>query len=185
MIATLYPATAPQDQRTITLVNTLRDSLIPQAEHGTGLVVHVGGQTAAAIDFAHVLGSKLPLFVAVIVILAFVLLTAVFRSLLIPLVASALNLLSVVAALGAITAVFTRGWGGSLLGLSGTGPADAFLPVVMFSVLFGLSMDYVSVSLVALEPGLEGVMAVSYCGNYGSTASRNGRSRARWRASIP
>ncbi|MGD0247400.1 MAG: MMPL family transporter, partial [Streptosporangiaceae bacterium] len=142
VIATLYPATAPQDQRTVTLVNTLRDSLIPQAEHGNGLVVHVGGQTATAIDFAHVLGSKLPLFVAVVVILAFVLLTAVFRSLLIPLVASALNLLSVVAALGAITAVFTRGWGGSLLGLSGTGPVDAFLPVVMFSVLFGLSMDY-------------------------------------------
>ena len=142
VIATLYPATAPQDQRTVTLVNTLRDSLIPQAEHGNGLVVHVGGQTATAIDFAHVLGSKLPLFVAVVVILAFVLLTAVFRSLLIPLVASALNLLSVVAALGAIAALFTRGWGGSLLGLSGTGPVDAFLPVVMFSVLFGLSMDY-------------------------------------------
>ena len=82
------------------------------------------------------------MFVAVVVILAFVLLTAVFRSLLIPLIASALNLLSVVAALGAITAVFTRGWGASLLGLSGTGPVDAFLPVVMFSVLFGLSMDY-------------------------------------------
>jgi RND superfamily putative drug exporter len=142
VIATLYPATAPQDQRTVTLVSTLRDTLIPQAEYGSGLVVHVGGQTATAIDFAHVLGSKLPLFVAVVVILAFVLLTAVFRSLLIPLVASVLNLLSVVAALGAITALFTRGWGGSLLGLSGTGPVDAFLPVVMFSVLFGLSMDY-------------------------------------------
>jgi RND superfamily putative drug exporter len=142
VLATLYPATAPQDRQTITLVNTLRDSLIPRAEDGSGLVVHVGGQTATAIDFAHVLGSKLPLFVAVVVILAFVLLAAVFRSLLIPLVASVLNLLSVVAALGAITAVFTRGWGASLLGLAGTGPVDAFLPVVMFSVLFGLSMDY-------------------------------------------
>ncbi len=142
VLATLYPATAPQDQRTVTLVSTLRGSLIPAAEHGSGLVVHVGGQAATAIDFAHVLGSKLPLFVAVVVILAFILLTAVFRSLLIPLVASALNLVSVVAALGAITAVFTRGWGSSLLGLPGTGPVDAFLPVVMFSVLFGLSMDY-------------------------------------------
>jgi RND superfamily putative drug exporter len=142
VLATLYPATAPQDQRTITLVSTLRDTLIPQAEHGTSLVAHVGGQTATAIDFAHVLGSKLPLFVAVVVILAFILLAAVFRSLLIPLVASVLNLISVVAALGAITAVFTKGWGSSLLGLSGTGPVDAFLPVVMFSVLFGLSMDY-------------------------------------------
>ncbi len=142
VLATLYPATAPQDQRTVTLVSTLRDSLIPQAEHGSTLVAHVGGQTATAIDFAHVLGSKLPLFVAVVVILAFILLAAVFRSLLIPLVASALNLISVVAALGAITALFTKGWGASLLGLSGTGPVDAFLPVVMFSVLFGLSMDY-------------------------------------------
>jgi putative drug exporter of the RND superfamily len=142
VLATLYPATAPQDQRTITLVNTLRDNLIPRAEHGSGLVAHVGGQAASAIDFAHVLGSKLPLFVAVVVILAFILLAAVFRSLLIPLTASLLNLLSVVAALGAITAVFTRGWGASLLGLSATGPVDAFLPVVMFSVLFGLSMDY-------------------------------------------
>jgi putative drug exporter of the RND superfamily len=142
VLATLYPATAPQDRRTITLVSTLRDSLIPRAEHGSGLVAHVGGQTATAIDFAHVLGSKLPLFVAVVVILAFILLAAVFRSLLIPVVASALNLISVVAALGAITAVFTKGWASSLLGLSGTGPVDAFLPVVMFSVLFGLSMDY-------------------------------------------
>jgi RND superfamily putative drug exporter len=142
VLATLYPATSPQDQQTITLVNTLRGSLIPQAEHGSSLTVHVGGQTAAAIDFAHVLGSKLPLFVAVVVILAFLLLAAVFRSLLIPLVASLLNLVSVAAALGAITAVFTKGWGASLLGLSGTGPLDAFLPVVMFSVLFGLSMDY-------------------------------------------
>jgi RND superfamily putative drug exporter len=90
VIATLYPATAPQDQQTVALVTTLRDSLIPQARAGTGLVVHVGGQTATAIDFAHVLGSKLPLFVAVVV----------------------------------------------------TGPVDAFLPVVLFSVLFGLSMDY-------------------------------------------
>jgi putative drug exporter of the RND superfamily len=142
VLATLYPATAPQDQRTITLVSTLRETLIPRAAHGSGLVVHVGGPTATAIDFAHVLGSKLPLFVAVVVILAFILLAAVFRSLLIPLVASALNLVSVVAALGAITAVFTKGWGAPLLGLSGTGPVDAFLPVVMFSVLFGLSMDY-------------------------------------------
>lgn len=142
VLATVYPATAPQDQRTTTLVSTLRDTLIPRAEHGSGLIVHVGGQTATAIDFAHILGSKLPLFVAVVVILAFILLAAVFRSLLVPLVASVLNLLSVVAALGAITAVFTKGWGASLLGLSGTGPVDAFLPVVMFSVLFGLSMDY-------------------------------------------
>ncbi|HEX3815357.1 MAG TPA: MMPL family transporter, partial [Mycobacteriales bacterium] len=119
-----------------------RDNLIPPAERGSGLAVHVGGQTAAGIDVSSVLGSKPPLFVTVVVVLAFILLTAVFRSLLIPLVASVLNLLSVAAAVGAITAVFTKGWGGSLLRLAGTGPVDAFLPVVMFSVLFGLSMDY-------------------------------------------
>lgn len=141
-IATLYPTTSPQDAQTVTLVDTLRNTLIPAAERGTGLSVHVGGQSASAIDFSRTLGGKLPLFVAVVVILAFVLLMAVFRSVLIPLVASLLNLVSVAAALGAITAVFTKGWGAALIGLSGTGPVDAFLPVVMFSVLFGLSMDY-------------------------------------------
>jgi RND superfamily putative drug exporter len=98
--------------------------------------------TATNIDFAHVLTDKLPIFVVIVVLLAFLLLMAVFRSLLIPLVASAMNLLSVGAALGAMNAVFSWGWGGSLLGLSGTGPVDAFLPVLIFSVLFGLSMDY-------------------------------------------
>jgi putative drug exporter of the RND superfamily len=141
-LATVYPATGPQAARTINLVNELRDHLIPLAAGGTGLVVHVGGVTAANIDFASVLTSKLPLFIAVVVILAFVLLLVVFRSLLIPLVASVMNLLSVGAGLGALNAVFHWGWGSSVLGLSGAGPIDVFVPVVMFSVLFGLSMDY-------------------------------------------
>ena len=98
--------------------------------------------TATNIDFSHVLTSKLPLFIAVVVLLAFLLLMAVFRSLLIPLVASVMNLLSIGAALGAMNAVFNWGWGSSILGLSGTGPIDAFIPVLLFSVLFGLSMDY-------------------------------------------
>jgi putative drug exporter of the RND superfamily len=123
-------------------VNHLRDTLIPRAGHGTGLAVHVGGVTATNIDFSHVLTDKLPLFITVVVILVFLLLMMVFRSLLIPLVASVMNLLSVGAALGALNAVFTWGWGNSILGLSGTGPVDAFVPVIMFSVLFGLSMDY-------------------------------------------
>jgi RND superfamily putative drug exporter len=142
LLATLYPTTSPQAQQTVNLVNDLRDHLIPQAADGTSLVVHVGGVTATNIDFAHVLTDKLPLFIAIVVILAFLLLAAVFRSLLIPLVASVMNLLSVGAALGAMNAVFNWGWGGSLLHLSGTGPVDAFLPVLIFSVLFGLSMDY-------------------------------------------
>jgi RND superfamily putative drug exporter len=142
LLATLYPTTSPQAQQTVGLVNNLRDHLIPEAASGTSLVVHVGGVTATNIDFAHVLTDKLPIFIAIVVLLAFLLLAAVFRSLLIPLVASAMNLLSVGAALGAMNAVFNWGWGKSLLHLSGTGPVDAFLPVLIFSVLFGLSMDY-------------------------------------------
>jgi len=142
IVATVYPATSPQATQTISLVDNLRTSLIPQAARGTGLIVHVGGETATNIDFSQVLGDKLPVFIAVVVILAFLLLAAVFRSLLIPLTAAILNLLSVGAALGALNAVFNWGWGASLLGLTGTGPIDAFLPVIMFSVLFGLSMDY-------------------------------------------
>jgi RND superfamily putative drug exporter len=142
VIATLYPASRPQAQQTVDLVNHLRQDLIPAAEQGTGLVVHVGGVTASNIDFAHVLTDKLPVFIAVVVLLAFLLLLVVFRSLLVSLVASVMNLLSVGAALGAVNAVFNWGWGASVLGLSGTGPVEAFLPVIMFSVLFGLSMDY-------------------------------------------
>jgi RND superfamily putative drug exporter len=141
-LATVYPASGPQDGPTIALVNQLRHHLIPQAAAGTGLVVHVGGVTASNVDFAAVLTSKLPLFIAVVVILAFVLLMVVFRSLLIPLVASVMNLLSVGAGLGALNAVFHWGWGTSVLGPSGSGPIDSFVPVIMFSVLFGLSMDY-------------------------------------------
>jgi RND superfamily putative drug exporter len=142
LLATVYPTTSPQAQPTVSLVNHLRDQIIPRAEQGTSLAVHVGGVTASNIDFAHVLTSKLPIFIAVVVLLAFGLLMAVFRSLLIPLVASVMNLLSVAAALGGMVAVFSWGWGDSLLRLTGTGPIDAFLPVLVFSVLFGLSMDY-------------------------------------------
>ena len=142
LLATVYPTTSPQASQTVSLVNELRGQLIPRADSGTSLVVHVGGVTATNIDFAHVLTDKLPIFIAIVVLLAFLLLMAVFRSLLIPLLASVMNLLSVGAALGAMNAVFSWGWGGSLLRLSGTGPVDAFLPVLIFSVLFGLSMDY-------------------------------------------
>ena len=142
MLATVYPATSPQASQTAGLVDNLRDNLIPRAEHGTSLAVHVGGVTATNIDFSHALTSKLPVFIAVVVVLAFLLLMTVFRSLLIPLVAAVMNLLAVGAALGALNAVFNWGWGSSILRLSGTGPIDAFIPVLLFSVLFGLSMDY-------------------------------------------
>ncbi len=141
-VANLYPSTSPQATQTSSLLARLRADVIPRAQAGTGLTVLVGGPTAIQSDFSHVLSSKLPLFVAVVVLLAFLLLMAVFRSLLIPLVASIMNLLSVGAALGILNAVFSWGWGHSLFGISGTAPVEVFVPVLMFSILFGLSMDY-------------------------------------------
>jgi RND superfamily putative drug exporter len=141
-LSTLYPTTGPSSKQTVSLVNHLREQVIPASQSDSNLRVHVGGETATNIDFAHVLSTKLPLFIAVVVLLSFLLLMAVFRSLLIPLLASIMNLLSIAAALGALNAVFNLGWGASLLGQSTTGPIDAFIPVLMFSVLFGLSTDY-------------------------------------------
>lgn len=141
-VTLIYPSTAPQAAQTSTLLHTLRDHVIPAAESGTGLHVLVGGATAGGDDFSSVLASKLALFIAVVVVVAFLLLMIVFRSLLIPAVASVMNLLSVGAALGIMNAVFEWGWGASLFGISRTGPVEVFIPVIMFSVLFGLSMDY-------------------------------------------
>ena len=104
--------------------------------------MHVGGVTAGGQDFSHVLSPKLPLFVGIVVILAFLLLAAVFRSLLIPFIASIMNLLSIGAALGVMTATFQYGWGKAPLNLAKDGPIDVFVPVLLFAVLFGLSMDY-------------------------------------------
>jgi RND superfamily putative drug exporter len=141
-IANLYPTTSPQSTQTTALVNRLRDVIIPKAEAGTGITVLVGGLTAIQTDFSHILSSKLLLFLAVIVLLGFLLLMAVFRSLLIPLVASLMNLLSVAAALGVMNAVFEWGWGKSLFRISATAPVEVFVPVLLISILFGLSMDY-------------------------------------------
>jgi putative drug exporter of the RND superfamily len=140
-VAILYPATAPQAAQTSSLLHRVR-AAIPAAEAGTSLAIHVGGPTAAGEDFAHVLTSKLPQFVAVVVILAFLLLMVVFRSLLVPLLASLMNLLSIGAALGVLTAAFQWGWGQSILSYTKTGPIEVFLPVMLFAILFGLSMDY-------------------------------------------
>jgi RND superfamily putative drug exporter len=104
--------------------------------------VLIGGQTAIFADFSSVLSSKLPLFIGVVVLLSFLLLAAVFRSLVIPAIAALMNLLSAGAAFGVITAVFQFGWFASLLGVNSTGPIEAFIPVMMFAILFGLSMDY-------------------------------------------
>jgi putative drug exporter of the RND superfamily len=141
-IANVYPRGSPQAASTATLLHTVRDHVVPAASRGTGLKVLVGGNTAIFDDFSHVLAAKLPLFIGIVVLLSFVLLMAVFRSVLVPLTAAVMNMLSVGAALGIVTAIFQNGWGASLIGIDQTGPIEAFLPVLMFPILFGLSMDY-------------------------------------------
>ncbi len=140
-VAIVFPSTAPQDAQTTQLLHALRRA-VPDAEAGSTLNIHVGGVTAIGEDFSHILASKMPQFVGVVVILAFLLLMVVFRSLLVPLVASVMNLLSIGAALGVMTAAFQFGWGKPLLGFTKAGPIEVFLPVLMFAILFGLSMDY-------------------------------------------
>ena len=120
----------------------LRHQVIPRATSGSGVHVLVGGQTAIYADFASVLSSKLPLFIGVVVLLSFLLLCAVFRSLAIPLMAAAMNMFSVGAAFGVLVAVFQWGWADKVLGINQTGPIQAFIPVMLFAILFGLSMDY-------------------------------------------
>jgi putative drug exporter of the RND superfamily len=140
-VAEVFPATGPQDAATTTLLDRLRAG-VPRAEAGSALAIHIGGTTAANEDFSQVLSAKLPQFVAVVVGLAFLLLAVVFRSLLIPLVASVMNLLSFGVALGVMTAAFQFGWGKPVLGFSQAGPLTAWLPAIMFAILFGLSTDY-------------------------------------------
>jgi len=141
-VITLIPTTGPQDKATTTLLSTLRGDVVPTAIDGTGLKVYIGGSTAASADFSKVLSAKLPYFIGVVVLLSMLLLLIVFRSLAIPVQAAVMNLLSIAAAFGIVTAVFQYGWGSSLIGVSGTGPIEPFIPVIMFAILFGLSMDY-------------------------------------------
>ncbi|HVC70042.1 MAG TPA: MMPL family transporter [Acidimicrobiales bacterium] len=138
----VYPSSAPQDAATTALVYHLRQQTIPAAVSGTKLTVLVGGSTAIFIDFAHVLSAKLPLFIGLVVLLSFLLLSVVFRSIVIPLVSAAMNVLSIGAAFGVLVAVFQWGWLGSVFGVNRAGPIEAFLPVMLFAILFGLSMDY-------------------------------------------
>ena len=142
VLLNVYPASAPQDGATTDLVNHLRADTIPQALGTSGVKLLVGGTTAIFIDFSNVLSSKLPLFIGLVVVLSFLLLMTVFRSFVIPLTAACMNLLSIGAAFGILVAVFQWGYAGALIGLSGTSPVEAFLPVMLFAILFGLSMDY-------------------------------------------
>ena len=141
-LADVYPRGSPQDVSTTHLLHEVRDHVVPDAIRGTALQVLVGGQTAIFADFSTILSRKLALFLGVVVIVSSLLLMTLFRSLLIPLIAAVMNLLSAAAAFGVVTAVFQDGVGASLLGVDKTGPIEAFLPVLLFAILFGLSMDY-------------------------------------------
>ncbi len=138
---TAVPKTGPQDQATTDTLNRLRDDVVPPAERASGATVEIGGITASQEDFTGVIANKLPLFVGVVVLLSALLLLAVFRSVLIPVKAAVMNLLSIGAALGVVTLIFQNGVGAGLLGIE-TGPIESFLPVLLFSIVFGLSMDY-------------------------------------------
>ena len=143
LIAEVVPKGSPQDESTTTLL-TPRSATRPCRPRRRDRAWHVlvGGQTAIFEDFSTVLSDKLPFFIGVVVGLSFLLLMAVFRSLLIPLTAAVMNLLSAAAAYGVITAVFQKGWGDFLFGVDKTGPIEPFIPVMMFAIVFGLSMDY-------------------------------------------
>jgi RND superfamily putative drug exporter len=141
-VINVFPKTSPQDQATENLVKRIRDDIAPPVEQSSGATIHVGGNTAIFSDFASVLTEKLPLFIGVVVLLSAILLTAVFRSVLVPLKAVVMNLLSIGASFGIVVAIFQKGWGASLIGVDSKAPIEAFLPVMVFAIVFGLSMDY-------------------------------------------
>jgi len=141
-VFTAISKSAPWADETVSLVEELRETTIPTAVKKTGGAAYVGGQTAGYIDLATQIGDKLPLMIGIVVGLSFIVLLLAFRSLLVPIKAAAMNLLSVAAAYGVVTAVFQLGWGASLIGLDHPIPIVSFVPLLMFAILFGLSMDY-------------------------------------------
>jgi RND superfamily putative drug exporter len=141
-VLNVIPKSSPQDERTTQLVERLRDDVLPAATAGSQVDVYVGGATATLQDLADKIASRLPIFIAMVVGLSVLLLMAVFRSLWVPLVSAAFNLLSIAAAYGVVVLVFQEGMGSSLLGVDGEVPIVSFVPLFMFAILFGLSMDY-------------------------------------------
>jgi RND superfamily putative drug exporter len=141
-VFTVISQSEPWADETVELVEDLRETTIPQALKGTAASAYVGGQTAGYIDLATQISDKLPLMIAIVVALSFIVLLIAFRSLLVPIKAAVMNLLSVAAAYGVVTAVFQLGWGASLIGLDHAIPIVSFVPLLMFAILFGLSMDY-------------------------------------------
>jgi RND superfamily putative drug exporter len=137
----VIPSTGPQDIKTSQLIKSLRSVVIPKALGSSTTAIYVGGTTAIFDDFATVISGKLPLFIGVIILLGCLLLLLAFRSLVIPLTAGVMNLFAAGASFGIVVAMFQWGWGQKLLNI-GSGPIEAFLPVIMLAILFGLSMDY-------------------------------------------
>jgi RND superfamily putative drug exporter len=138
----VQPKGSPQDESTTQLVHRLRDNVIPAATAGSGLTLYVGSQTAIGVDLADTLGQRLPFMFITILLLSFILLMVVFRSLLVPLKAVIMNLLSIGAAYGVIVAIFQWGWVKSFVGIGKEGPIEAWVPMMLFAIVFGLSMDY-------------------------------------------
>jgi RND superfamily putative drug exporter len=141
-ILTAIPTSSPSSRKTENTIDRLRSTTIPEALKGTGSEAYVGGSTAGYMDLADEIADKLPRVIALVVLLSFLVLVLAFRSLLIPLQAAVMNLLSIAAAYGLVTWVFQEGHGVGLIGLDGPVPVVSFLPLVMFAILFGLSMDY-------------------------------------------
>ena|GEM_PF-158545 len=141
-VITVVPTSAPHSTSTQQLVTRLRDEVVPGVVGGSGVRVSVSGVTALFADMATLFGRRLPVFIGVVIALSFLLLMAVFRSVLVPLKAAVMNLLSIAAAYGVVVAVFQWGWGASLIGVDRPGPVMAFVPMMLFAILFGLSMDY-------------------------------------------
>ncbi|HJZ37025.1 MAG TPA: MMPL family transporter [Solirubrobacterales bacterium] len=141
-VFTVISKSEPWADETVSLVENLRDEVIPGALAGTKAQSYVGGQTAGYIDLANQIADKLPLMIIVVIALSFLVLLMAFRSILVPIKAAAMNLLSVAASYGVVTAVFQLGWGSSLIGLDHAIPIVSFVPLMMFAILFGLSMDY-------------------------------------------
>jgi putative drug exporter of the RND superfamily len=141
-VFTVLSKSEPWADATVELVEDLRETTIPAALKGSAAASYVGGQTAGYIDLGAQIADKLPLMIAIVVALSFLVLLVAFRSLLVPIKAAAMNLISVAAAYGVVTAVFQLGWGSSLIGLDHSIPIVSFVPLLMFAILFGLSMDY-------------------------------------------
>ncbi|MFH0518892.1 MMPL family transporter [Streptomyces sp. M41] len=142
LLGTVYSSTSPQNANTTDLTNRLVDHTLPDALSGADAKGYVTGTTAAQVDFRDIVASRLPLIIGVVVALAFLIVLAVFRGVLVAVKAAVLNVLSIAASYGVVVAVFQWGWGGPALGVHGKVPIESYVPMMMFAIIFGLSMDY-------------------------------------------